>query len=83
VEPVLANLRHNKQLNRFTLRSQAKVDNQWKMYALGRNIEKPVHHRYAQKASQGIEQTGACAHAYFSPSWTPFHAMAWAAVADG
>ena len=26
VQPVFANLRHNKQLNRLTLRSQAKVD---------------------------------------------------------
>ena len=49
VEPVFANLRHNKQLNRFTLRSQAKVDGQWKLYALVHNIEKLAHHGYAQK----------------------------------
>ena len=48
VEPVFANLRHNKQLNRFTLRGQAKVDGQWKLYALVHNIEKLAHHGYAQ-----------------------------------
>lgn len=40
VEPVFANLRHNKRLNRFTLRGQRKVDGQWKLFALVHNIEK-------------------------------------------
>jgi hypothetical protein len=31
VEPVFGNIRHNKQLNRFTLRGQKKVDAQWKL----------------------------------------------------
>ena len=48
VEPVFANLRHNKRLNRFTLRGQAKVDAQWKLFALVHNIEKLAHHGYAQ-----------------------------------
>ncbi len=48
VEPVFANLRHNKRLNRFTLRGQAKVDGQWKLFALVHNIEKLAHHGYAQ-----------------------------------
>ena len=48
VEPVFGNLRHNKQLNRFTLRSQQKVDAQWKLYCLVHNIEKLAHHGYAQ-----------------------------------
>jgi hypothetical protein len=48
VEPVFANLRHNKQLNRFTLRGQRKVDAQWKLYCLVHNIEKLAHHGYAQ-----------------------------------
>ena len=34
VEPVFANLRHNKQLNRFTLRGRAKVDMQWQLFCL-------------------------------------------------
>ena len=46
VEPVFANLRHNKQLNRFTLRGQIKVDAQWKLYCLVHNIEKLAHHGY-------------------------------------
>lgn len=40
VEPVFGNLRHNKRLNRFTLRGQSKVDGQWKLFALVHNIEK-------------------------------------------
>jgi len=40
VEPVFANLRHNKQLNRFTLRTQPKVNTQWNLYCMVHNIEK-------------------------------------------
>lgn len=40
VEPVFANLRHNKGLDRFTLRGRSKVDGQWKLYCLVHNIEK-------------------------------------------
>ena len=32
VEPVFANLRHNKRLDRFTLRSRPKVNTQWHLY---------------------------------------------------
>jgi len=48
VEPVFGNLRANKKLNRFTLRGQAKVDAQWKLYCLVHNIEKLAHHGYAR-----------------------------------
>jgi len=48
VEPVFGNLRGNKRLNRFTLRSRAKVDAQWKLYCLVHNIEKLAHHGYAK-----------------------------------
>ena len=47
VEPVFANLRHNKGLTRFTLRGRAKVDGQWKLFCLVHNIEKLAHHGYA------------------------------------
>jgi len=47
VEPVFGNIRHNKRLNRFTLRGQKKVDTQWKLYCLVHNIEKLAHHGYA------------------------------------
>ena len=40
VEPVFGNLRHNKRLNRFTLRGQHKVGTQWRLYCLVHNIEK-------------------------------------------
>ena len=48
VEPVFGNLRANKQLTRFTLRGQKKVDGQWKLMCLMHNIEKLAHHGYAQ-----------------------------------
>jgi hypothetical protein len=44
VELVFGNLRHNKQINRFTLRGQKKVDAQWKLYCLVHNIEKLAHY---------------------------------------
>ncbi len=34
------NIRHNKRLNRFTLRGREKVDVQWKLCCLVHNIEK-------------------------------------------
>lgn len=40
VEPVFANLRYNKGLDRFTLRGQTKVDAQWKLFCMVHNIEK-------------------------------------------
>ena len=40
VEPVFANLRAQKSLDRFTLRGQNKVNVQWKLYCLVHNLEK-------------------------------------------
>jgi len=48
VEPVFANLRHNKRLDRFTLRGRTKVNAQWQLYCLVHNIEKLAHQGYAQ-----------------------------------
>ena len=47
VEPVFANLRHNKGLDRFTLRSRVKVEAQWRLFCLVHNIEKLAHAGYA------------------------------------
>jgi len=46
VEPVFGNLRHNKGLDRFTLRTRPKVNAQWNLYCLVHNIEKLAHHGY-------------------------------------
>ena len=46
VEPVFANLRHNKKLGRFTLRGRNKVSTQWQLYCLVHNIEKLAHRGY-------------------------------------
>ena len=48
VEPVFANLRVQKHLDHFTLRSKAKVDVQWKLFALVHNIGKIHHYGLAQ-----------------------------------
>lgn len=40
VEPVFGNIGTNKRLNRFSLRSQKKVQCQWRLYCLVHNIEK-------------------------------------------
>ena len=48
VEPVFANLRHNKRLDRFTLRTRSKVNAQWNLYCLVHNIEKLAHHGYGR-----------------------------------
>jgi len=48
VEPVFANLRHNKRLDRFTLRGRTKVNAQWQLYCLVHNIEKLAYQGYAQ-----------------------------------
>ena len=47
VEPVFGNVRHNKRLDRFTLRGRTKVDGQWKLFALVHNIEKLTNFRKA------------------------------------
>ena len=48
VEPVFANLRYNKGLDRFTLRGRKKVQGQWRLYCLVHNIEKLMKARYAE-----------------------------------
>ena len=40
IEPVFGNIGTNKGLNRFSLRGNKKVQNQWKLYCLVHNIEK-------------------------------------------
>lgn len=44
VEPVFANLRARKRLDRFTLRGQTKVNIQWRLYCLVHNVEKVLHY---------------------------------------
>jgi transposase len=40
VEPVFGNIKAQKRMNRFTLRTKAKVDIQWRLYCIVHNIEK-------------------------------------------
>jgi len=43
VEPVFGNIRAQKRMDRFTLRSRFKVNIQWKLYCMVHNIEKILH----------------------------------------
>ena len=52
IEPVFGNIRHNKRLDRFTLRGQKKVDAQWKLHAMVHNIEKLANHGYAMQKEE-------------------------------
>ena len=49
VEPVFANLGHNKRLDRFTLRGKEKVGTQWQLYCLVHNIEKLARNGYREE----------------------------------
>jgi hypothetical protein len=48
VEPVFANIRHNKRLIRFNHRGREKVNTQWNLYCMVHNIEKLAKTGYAQ-----------------------------------
>jgi hypothetical protein len=58
VEPVFANLRSNKRLDRFTYRGRAKVGVQWLLYCLVHNLEKLAHlsPRYAPQGRRRARQ---------------------------
>ena len=47
VEPVFANVRYNKRLDRFTLHGCTKVNGQWLLFCLVHHIEKLTHAGYA------------------------------------
>jgi hypothetical protein len=47
VEPIFANIRIHKGLDRFTLRGKAKVTIQWLLYCMVHNIEKILHYSAA------------------------------------
>ena len=47
VEPIFANIRTNKRLDRFTLRGKIKVDIQWMLYCMVHNIEKIINYGMA------------------------------------
>jgi hypothetical protein len=46
-EPIFANIRINKRLDRFTLRGKIKVNIQWLMYCCVHNIEKILNYGMA------------------------------------
>ena len=63
VEPVFANLRSNKRLDRFTYRGSAKVNIQWLLYCLVHNIEKIAHYgkSYRPKGGRRVLKRVICA----------------------
>jgi hypothetical protein len=44
VEPVFANIRSQKRMDRFTVRTKVKVDIQWMLYGMVHNLEKILHY---------------------------------------
>jgi IS5 family transposase len=44
IEPVFANIRSQKRLDRFTYRGKVKVNIQWMLYCLVHNIEKIMNY---------------------------------------
>jgi hypothetical protein len=46
VEPVFANIRVHKAMNRFTLRGKIKVNIQWLLYCMVHNIEKVANYGF-------------------------------------
>jgi hypothetical protein len=51
VEPVFANVRYNKGLDRPSLRGRTKVDGQWQLFCLVHNIEKLANTGYSTRPS--------------------------------
>lgn len=51
VEPVFANIRSQKRMDRFTLRTKVKVDIQWMLYCMVHNLEKILHYGNMSKIS--------------------------------
>ena len=47
IEPVFANIRIQKRLDRFTLRGKIKVNIQWLLYCMVHNIEKIANYGFA------------------------------------
>ena len=54
VEPVFANIRHNKRLTRFNHRGREKVNTQWSLYCMVDNIEKLAKNGYAQQEAREV-----------------------------
>jgi transposase len=52
VEPVFANIRHNKRLTRLNHRGCVKVNTQWNLYCMVHNIEKLARTKMGQQAGQ-------------------------------
>nr|WP_068832401.1 transposase [Polaromonas jejuensis] len=52
VEPVFANIRHNKRLTRLNHRGRAKVNTQWNLYCMVHNIEKLARTELGRKKDQ-------------------------------
>ena len=51
VEPVFANIRFQKSMDRFTLRGKIKVNIQWLLYCMVHNLEKIVNYGFSQQGS--------------------------------
>ena len=71
VEPVFANLRSNKGLNRFTYRGQVKVNVQWLLYCLVHNIEKIAHYGKNDRTGRPSPKLGRLLCRFWEACWRP------------
>ena len=63
VEPIYANIRTHKRLDRFTLRGKIKVNIQWMLYCMVHNIEKIMNYTWLNfhfKAGLRTEKSTSC-----------------------
>jgi len=62
VEPVFANIRYNKHLDRFTYRGRAKVNIQWMLFCPVHNLEKLAHlgRKYGKKKLKKAKSALCC-----------------------
>jgi transposase len=56
VEPVFANIRYHKQMNKFTMRTKEKVNVQWLLYSLVHNIEKIANFGWEKYVKQKVPE---------------------------
>ena len=56
VEPVFANIRSTRKLNRLSLRGRKKVNAQWQLYCLVHNIGKLQRYGPSSKPTEAMER---------------------------
>jgi Transposase DDE domain len=72
VEPVFANLRSNKGMDRFTYRGKEKVSVQWLCFCLVHNLEKLAHFGQKYGKKKLLKKVKGALYCFFSWPWSLF-----------